>query len=120
VSARNHKAIFERKLPPDQWSGEKETWEVVCREWVSLEPLSGRELFQAQQVQSQTTHKSTGTYSPTFATVDSACRMKIENPIPVNQQDSNDDANYRIFEIESLVNVGEQNRELELMVVEKT
>lgn len=120
MSTRNHKAIFERKAAPlDHFGGESDAWSELCREWVSLEPLAGRELFEAQQVQSQITQKARLTHSPTAAGIRTHDRFKIALPVLVNEDEPNADENFRIFEIESIVNVREQNRELELMVIER-
>lgn len=118
---RNKLIVFERKIPPlDYMVAEVPDWPEVCKAWCSLEPLTGRELFQAQQVQSQTTHKVCLTYTAETARITSDCRLKLAKAIPVNEAEPTSDENYRIFEIEQIVNVREQNRELELMVVEKT
>jgi len=124
VSTRNEKAIFERKIPTeDEFAGELVEWEEVCREWVSLEPfaLSGQRQEFIDVIQTKGTRKSkaTLTHSPTTAAITTDYRMKIAKPTPVNQQEPNDDANFRIFHIEQIVNVREQNRELEFMVIEK-
>jgi head-tail adaptor len=119
-AAKIHKAIFERPLPVEDDFNSQPQWQLVCEEWVSLEPLSGRELLLAQQMQSQTTHKSYTTFSPSTAQINSQCRMKIAKVWPENEQDPSDDANFRIFQLESAVNVREQNREIELRVIERT
>ncbi len=117
--ARNKLAIFELKTQPlDNLDGEKQRTEVA-KAWINLAPLSGRELLTAQQVQAQTTHKITLIWTPTTSRITSACRMKIAKPVPVNEDKPTDDVNFRIFNIESVLNVREDNRELELMVVEK-
>lgn len=120
MSTRNHKAIFERETrPADEFGTARYSLEEICTEWVTLEPLSGRELFQAQQVQALTTHKVTVTHSPTMATVKSSDRMKIRRDVVVNEDEPNHDDNFRIFQLESIVNVREANRVFELMVQEK-
>lgn len=119
MSERNHNAIFERKATLDAWTDTQQEWEEVCREWVSLTPLNGREYFEAKQVQAATTHKARLTHSPTAATITTDCRMKIRKPVLVDEGDETADANYRIFAIDNIVNVREQNRELEMMVQEK-
>ena len=120
MSTRNHKATFEKRLPPlDNFGSEEEGWEHVCDEWVSLEPLSGRELLEAQQVQAQARHKIRLTHSPTAATITTDYRLKIRKPVVVDEDEPESDVNYRVFHIENIVNVREANRELEMMVVEK-
>jgi len=83
-----------------------------------LEPLTGREFFNTQQVQSTTSHRVKLTHSPTAATVTTECRMKIRRNVAVNEDEPDDDANFRIFGIENIVNVREENRELQFMVTE--
>jgi head-tail adaptor len=120
VSKRNYKATFEVQLQPlDHFTGESGSREVICREYVSLSPMSGRELIEAEQVQSQTTHKVFVNYGASMARVTTAHRMKIARPVAVDNDDPEADANYRIFNIESIVNVNEANRELQMMVVER-
>lgn len=62
-----------------------------------IEPLRGRELWRVQQVQADVTHKLTGVY---VAGVTPKMRIKFKS---------------RYFNIESVINVGERNRVLELM-----
>ncbi len=60
--------------------------------------------------------------APNFQTmeeVDVTCRMKLSRPNVVDESEPNSDVNFRIFHIESVVNVGEMNRELQFVVVEK-
>ncbi len=120
MSKRNYKATFEVKLQPlDHFTGESGDREVICREYVSLLPISGRELIEAEQVQSQTTHKVYVNYGVSMSRVTTEHRMKIRRPVTVNEADPEHDSNYRIFQIESIVNVNEANRELQMMVVER-
>lgn len=117
--APNKLMIFERKKKPlDNFGTGADQYDEVCKEYVSLEPLSGRELINAQQVQAQTTHKLRLHYSPGTSKVTPRDRAKWKKPEPVDTSDLNADCNYRIFNIESVINVREQNRELEMMVVE--
>lgn len=117
---KSHKAIFERKLPKqDHFSSEGDTWGEICREYVSLEPLNLREQFYAHQTESLASHKAEASWSPTMATVTPASRMKTPKPVPVDLDNPEAEENYRIFHIESIINVLEKNQELELMVVEQ-
>lgn len=120
-SARNNLMIFERVAPIlDRFVEITPTNDEVTKAWCSLEPLTGRELFQAQQVQSQVTHKACCTWTAETTGITTDCRMKLAKPTPVDEQNANADVNFRIFQITSIRNVREQNRELELMVVERT
>jgi hypothetical protein len=124
VSQRTHKAIFERVPPPlDQWTGEGSDSSEITREWVSLEPLT----VSSQRAEFNDAGKITTvgkfivkvTHSPTMATVTTACRMKVAKTPPVDEDNPTADTNYRIFNIDQIVNVREQNRILELMVTER-
>lgn len=116
--ARRHLAIFERPIAPQSnLSAEKTEYTEVAKAFVDLNPLTGRELIQAQQVQAQTTHKVNLIWTPTVSAINSACRMKIAKPVAVNN-DVKDEVNYRIFNLESVLNVREENRVMELMVME--
>lgn len=118
--ARNKLATFERQAPVlDSLAGEKPKWDEVTKAWIGLEPLNGRELLLAQQVKSQLSHKLTTTWTPTLSVIDSVCRLKIAKMVQVKPNEPKSDDNFRIFNIESVANVKEQNRQLEMMVVEK-
>lgn len=115
-----HKARFERQSPIDDFVDSEQTWELLCRAYVELEPLRGVELFQAAQVQSQATIRARTVYTPDVAAVTTADRFKLPKAEPIRPEEPDDDANYRVFHIESIINVRERNRTLEMMVVEKT
>jgi hypothetical protein len=123
VSARNHKAIFERKGSLDHWVDQQQEWEEVCREWIYLEPFAlfgqRQEFIDSSQITVTRKQRAAVTYSPTMATVTTDCRLKIRKPVTVDEDEPEHDTNYRIFHIENIVNVREQNRELELMVIER-
>jgi hypothetical protein len=121
---RNHLAYFERKVAPDPWINQLESWEEVTREWIGLEPVAlfaqRGEFTDSSQVTGTRKFKATATYSPTIGSLTSDNRFKIRKPVAVNEDEPEHDSNYRIFHIENTVNVLEQNRVLELMVIEKT
>jgi hypothetical protein len=123
VSKRNHKAIFESKSPRDEWSGARETWTELTREWISLEPFAlfgqRQEFIESNQTTGTRKFKASLVWSPTAATITNDIRMKIRKPVAVNENEPEHDSNFRLFEIENIVNPGEMNRELELMVQEK-
>lgn len=90
-------------------------YEEVLRAFLSLEPLAGRELIEAQQVQAETTHKARMHFD---GRVNTTQRVRVERPGVVDP-DPTKDSDWRIFQIESAVNVNEANRELELRLVER-
>ncbi len=118
---RNHKAIFEREVKPaDNFGAAVSTWEEVTREWIDLKPFVQRgEFVDASQTKGTQQLIAKITHGRTMASVDIACRMKIAKDSAVNEQEPNADENFRIFGIESIVNVREANRELQLMVTER-
>ncbi len=77
------------------------TWLTVEQAWMSLEPMSGAERFAAQQVQAGVTHVARMRLPQTNVTP----KMRIL-------------LGTRELGIESVVNVEERGRELELMLKE--
>jgi SPP1 family predicted phage head-tail adaptor len=98
---------IEERTVGNELAGEPaETWVVTRREWFDLQPLTGSEYVQAQQVQANISHKAT---SPFLIGVSTKMRLTVKNEAGVN---------VRTFNVESVVNVGENNRELEWMLRE--
>ncbi len=77
-------------------------WSSIGTAWAWVRGLRGRELFSAQQINPQTTHKVTMHYRGGLT---SANRLV-------------DKTSSRIFNIESVVNIDERNRVLELICTE--
>jgi SPP1 family predicted phage head-tail adaptor len=77
-----------------------QTWHPFCYVWAAMEPLSGKEYFAAAQIQSTISHKITIRY-----------RAGIK---PYYRATWND----RIFNIISIINTREENRELILYCTE--
>ncbi len=76
------------------------TWETFAAAWATVEPLIGREYFAQQREQATISHKIRMRYQPEITH-----KMRIA-------------WGTRIFEIESVLNVGERNREIVLMCSE--
>lgn len=49
---------------PDGGGGKQEAWVTFLSAWASIDPLSGRELFAAMQIQSTASHKIKMRYRP--------------------------------------------------------
>lgn len=77
-------------------------WQLLAKAWAAIEPLKGEEYFAAATIQAQISHKVT--MRPPGIEITPADRIIFGS---------------RIFEIESVINVEERNRELVLMCVEK-
>ena len=73
------------------------TWAPFAAVWASVEPLLGREYFDAQREQADVSHRVRMRY---LAGVTHNMRVVLGS---------------RVFEIESVLNAGERNRELVLM-----
>ena len=81
----------------DEYGGESyKEWVSFAYCWASIEPLSGREYFAAAQAQSEVSHKITMRY-----------RSGIKTYYQILWND-------RIFNILSILNTREENRELVL------
>jgi SPP1 family predicted phage head-tail adaptor len=76
------------------------TWVDFITCSASIEPINGREYFSSQQVNSEVTHRIKMRYK---AGINSKMRVKYHN---------------RYFDIKSVINIKEQNREIHLMAVE--
>jgi len=76
------------------------TWQAFATSWASIEPLIGREYFAQQREQATVSHK---------------IRMRYQAGITHKMRVA---WGTRLFEIESVLNVGERNREIVLMCSE--
>jgi len=82
--------------------GVSEAWAVTQTVWARLQGLRGRELFSAQQINPQTSHKVTIRF----------CRGLTSNSRLV------DVASSRIFNIESVVDIEDRHKFMELLCTE--
>ncbi len=100
----------------DAFRGLVGEWTDLCSPvYVQFMPIAGREYFQAQQVEAQTTHRVRLHYR---SDVLPKMRLRMAKP-GIEDLDEADDNHHRIFQIDSVINVNEANRELELMVTEQ-
>ena len=77
------------------------TWETFASAWASIEPLIGREYFAQQREQATVSHKIRMRYQP-----------------GITHRGMRVTWGTRLFEIESVLNVGERDREIVLMCSE--
>lgn len=87
----------------DDFDPDDERWHVVCRIRAKVEPLTGNELAASQQVIANVTHRISTRYNPRIQP-----DMRLKN------------YNGTIYEIRSVVNVGEMNREMEMLAIQST
>ena len=80
----------------------QENWQTLATRWGSIEPLAGRELWQAQQVQPDTTHR---------------IRLRYDKSLGLSQRDR---AVYkgRVFNFLAVLNVEENQVEWEILAIE--
>jgi SPP1 family predicted phage head-tail adaptor len=76
------------------------TWTAVATVWASVEPLSGREYFAAEHVQSEVTHR---------------VRMRWQSGITPDMRVL---FNGRVLKIDAVINYGERRTDLQLMCQE--
>lgn len=84
----------------DGGGGHEEVWTDLTTVWGSVEPLNGKERYDAQQIQATLSHKIRIRYYPNLKP---SMRVKFET---------------RVFNILSIINFEERNRELQLMCEE--
>ena len=99
---RHRITIQARAAGMDDFGQESETWATVATVWASVEPLSGRELLSAQQIQSDTSHR---------------VRMRYRAGITTSHRVL---FNLRPFNIRSVINRQELGEMLELLCTEGT
>jgi len=99
---RRHRVTIERLGAPTQNSyGEPvETWEEMTTRWAEVEPLEGREYFQAQQTQTAVDHRIRVLYDPEAALITPLMRVRH---------------GAKTLDIQSVINLEERNVELHLM-----
>lgn len=99
-----HRVVIEQKTHErDSKGGMIERWDEAdpfARVWANVEVVGGTEQHRANQVQTTDTHRVTLRYLPGLTT-----RMRLKH-------------NGRVLNIQSIKNIGERNRVLELMCIE--
>lgn len=82
------------------------SWSTLATVWGAVEPISGKEFFAAQQVQSSVSHRITVRYYAGLTTKD---RVLWTDPSTSGQ---------RIFDINAILDRDERHRGYELMCTE--
>jgi len=102
ISDMRHRVTFqEEQKTPDGYKGSTAKWVYVVEVWASVEPISGGERFFAQQIKSDVTHKVKIRY-----------RTGINEAMRILHRD-------RIFSIESIIDVEERQKFIELRCIEE-
>lgn len=94
---RHRVKLQSKSVVQDSYGQETITWTDEAQIWASIEPISGREYFLAKQVQAETTHRIRIRY---YSGVRADWRVLYGT---------------RVFNIESVINPEEANKEIILM-----
>ncbi len=93
---------IEQQAPTQNARGEEvPTWTTFATAWAAIIPLSGRELLAAQQIQASVTHRIVLRY---LSGLDPSMRIVY---------------NGRYFDIQQVININEQSRQMELQCIER-
>jgi len=96
-----HRVKIQSATQVQSASGEvTRTWTTDAVVWASVDPLTGREFIDAQQVSAGLSHR---------------VRMRHRDGVSPKMRIEHDG---RTLQVESVMNVGERNRELELLCKE--
>ena len=97
-----HRITIEQNTPTrDALGAEVDSWTTFAVRWAAVEPLGGREFWDAAQVNAE---RRTRFRLRHLAGVTPAMRVSFDN---------------RVFDIHAVIDAGERNRELELVCTEK-
>jgi len=96
-----HRITFQREnKTADDYRGHTSTWDDVATVWAKVEPVSGREYYYSHQLKNAISHKITIRYRDDIS---AELRIVFEK---------------RIMKIESIINLQEQERFMEIMCME--
>ena len=87
---------------PDGMGGSTSGWSIFATVWSKIVPLRGRAFMEAKAAQSEVSHRIEMRF---MDGITAAMKVRYEG---------------RIFSIDAVLNIGERNRELHLMCVERS
>lgn len=100
---RNRVVVQSTSVTLDASGAPEDTWSAVGTRWAQVEPLTGREAFEARSLHSDVDHRITMRYDATVGAATPKHRLLWGS---------------RAFDILSVVNVGERDEYLEFMARE--
>lgn len=101
---RNHRVTFQRQGSGQSSTGQPNgTFTAVMTTWASVEPISGREYFNASGERAEVTHKIEVQACSELADLKPKDRAVFGS---------------RVFNIKSVINIEERGRKLQLMCTE--
>ena len=102
IGPLRHRVTIQQLSKSQNGMGEEEPgWTNFATRWASIEPISGREYFAAQQINAEVTHRVRMRYLPGM---ESTMRLLYGG---------------RIFNITALINADERNQTLEILCTER-
>lgn len=116
---RHHIAIQAKTHGRNDSGDVVEVWATrAFRAWASVEPLKGRELFTAQQVDARLTHRVMLRYLPGITAEHRILHGLPDDPVEGASDTELRELGVRILHILSVVDQDERHRMLELMCME--
>ena len=100
---RNRITIQQRATTQDSAGEPSNTWTTFATVWASVEPIRGREFFEAQKTSSSVTNRIIIRYSSTVASVAPKMRVNFGS---------------KYYDIEAVLNLEERDKEIHLMCAE--
>jgi SPP1 family predicted phage head-tail adaptor len=101
-----HQIIIEEFTPtPDDYGGTSVSWGTLLTVWAIVEPLSGREVFEFERLQSQVNYKFTIRFESTLTDTQDVGKHRIN-------YDS------RVFDIKHIRNIYEKDNFMEIFAQE--
>jgi SPP1 family predicted phage head-tail adaptor len=103
TGSRRHRVLIERLVDPpmlDPFGEPIPTWEEHASRWAFVDPLVGREFFQAQQTQTDVDHTILLPYDSLTAQITPEMRITHLG---------------KVFDIEAVINPNTRNAEIQVM-----
>lgn len=94
--------VLAEKADPFIHSDDK--WDVSCSLYGTITPVSGKESVEGTQTKGQVTHKIEFRWGPSLEGFTTADRIRFRD---------------RVFELDSVMNVGERNERMVCMAIER-
>lgn len=105
AGALRHKVTIEQPTnSQDSMGGLTQTWTTYAIRFAEVKPLSGREFFDAQQYAADVNYRIRLRYDDTSKNITPSMRVSWDS---------------RVFDIESVINRDERNKEIILMCLER-
>ena len=102
---RHSVTIQQRTATVDGYGQQSTAWTDVITALAAIEPLSGRELFAAQAVQSEVSHRVTIRYRSELDVPRTGAALRVA-------------FGSRVFDVHAVLNMGERDREMHILCSE--